>query len=83
MEKHLRIAIKDQQGRIFKLTYRTPLNSSYLPHSHCNVTSATKLGDNVFWHECDMNMTRRQGTVIELVSLVWDYSKPVGKRAIY
>ena len=51
-------------------------------HSRCNVDHTRKLGDEIFWEKCDMYMTKAKGLIIEFKHNDWDYSMPMGLRAI-
>jgi hypothetical protein len=89
-EQHLRITIKDENGNTFKTTYRQPIHAvkpmvsaSRMESMTTNITMNTNVGERVYWHECDMYHTKRSGVVTEAIPLIWDYSKPVGQRAIF
>ena len=51
-------------------------------HSHCNADHNTNIGEDIFWHTSrHYSWPKVSGTVIAKMSLVWDYSLPVGQRA--
>lgn len=97
LERHQRITIQDDKGREFMMTYRTPVSSNLIPgvkydmrrqiitmhDQSTNATTETKVGDRVYWHECDMYHTKREGIVTKSVPLFWDYNAPIGHRAMF
>jgi hypothetical protein len=95
LERQLRITIRDSKGDIHKITYRErtwePINRPDLrrrnyefnqQNKSTNIPLSTKVGDNVYWLGSDFYMTKREGVVIEATPLFWDYSLPMGNRAI-
>lgn len=95
LERHLRITIKDEKGVLHKMTYRErtwePVNKPELrrlnyefnqKNKSTNINLHTKVGDSVYWLGSDFYMTKHEGVVTEAINLFWDYSAPIGQRAI-
>ena len=48
---------------------------------HCNAGHASEIGERIFWHRCDFNMTRVEGVIVARMSENWNWAAPVGQRS--
>lgn len=71
--------VMNQFGKLDICMIRETANKPFVNHDHCNAKGA-QVGDVIFWHRSDFNMTRIEGEVLAIQTNEWNYRKPIGDR---
>lgn len=78
IEKQTHLIVMSDAGRLESITLRGPI----IRHGHCGCGHNNIIGDRVFWHKSDFNMTRVDGIVLAVLRQDWNYDRPIGQRAM-
>jgi len=73
------ITIKDSHGDKHSIVIRGEVAS----HKNCTASHQSLLGEMVMWHSAiHYSWPKREGIVIKKEQRIWDYSMPIGQRAV-
>jgi hypothetical protein len=82
MEKQIHIIVKKSNGNLDVVCARfhgSNINGTVMSHSEM---SSLKPGQSFSWNKSDMYMTKVEGIIVAKKQQDWDYSKPLGQRAL-
>ena len=82
IEKQIHIIVKKSNGKFDVLCARfngSNVNGTVMTHEQM---SNVQVGENFTWNKSDFYMSKVEGIVIAKMQQEWDYSKPVGQRAV-